>query len=130
MIRRMVFISAFVILLSQGAFLSARDKNPKPGPLAGIWECTSHGGSHGDFQFTLTLEQDKDTVTGSFTSPIGSSELSDATYDKKILEIHIQSDQDDYVLTGRLRGSKLSGDWTHGPEKGSWEGSKQPPASK
>jgi hypothetical protein len=80
-------------------------------------------------QFTLTLEQDKDTVTGSVTSPIGSAELSDATYNKKTLEIHIASDQDDYIITGRLKGDKLSGEWVHGNEKGSWEGTRQAKAS-
>jgi hypothetical protein len=123
--RRLVSISACILVFGIASTLCARDRNPKPGPLTGTWECTSHGGSNGDMQFTLTLEQDKDTVTGSVTSPIGSSELTDATYNRKTLEIHIASDQDEYILTGRLKGGKLSGEWSHGAEKGSWEGTKQ-----
>ena len=129
--RRLVSISLLVFALGMpGISLIAKNKNPKPGPLTGTWECTSHGGSRGDMQFTLTLEQDKETVTGSVTSPIGSSELSDATYSKKVLEVHIAGDENEYVLTGRLKGNKLSGEWTHGTEKGEWEGSKQAPAAK
>jgi hypothetical protein len=130
MIRRLPSIFLLVLALGVASLLSAKNKNPKPGPLTGTWECTSHGGSRGDMQFTLTLEQDKETVTGSVTSPIGSSELSDATYNKKTIEIHIPGDEDEYVLTGKLQGNKLSGEWTHGKEKGSWEGSKQSPAGK
>lgn len=127
--RRLVSISTCLLVLGMAGILYARDKNPKPGPLAGTWECTAHGASSGDMQFTLTLEQDKDTVTGSVTSPIGSSELTDATYDKKTLQIRIEGDENDYILTGRLKGGKLTGDWTHGDEKGSWEGAKQTKAT-
>jgi hypothetical protein len=128
--RRLVSISACFFILGMAGFLYARDKNPKPGPLTGTWECMSHGSTRGDMEFTLTLEQEKDTVTGSVTSPIGSAELSSATYKKKSLEIHIESDQDEYVLTGTLKGGKLSGEWTHGDQKGTWEGAKKAPASK
>ncbi|HEV2351884.1 MAG TPA: hypothetical protein VG028_18800 [Terriglobia bacterium] len=127
--RILISISACALVLGMAVSLYARNKNSKPGPLTGTWECTSHGGSGGDMQFTLTLEQDKETVTGSVTSPIGSAELSNATYSKKSLEIHIDSDPDEYVLTGRLKGGKLSGQWTHGDEKGAWEGAKRAPAS-
>src|SRR5512135_3742156 len=123
--RRLLTISAGLLVLGMAGILFAKDKNPKPGPLTGTWECTAHGASSGDMQFTLTLEQDKDTVTGSVTSPMGTSELSDATYNKKTLEIHIESDEAEYVITGRLKGGKLSGEWSHGDEKGSWEGTKQ-----
>ena len=99
--RHLVTITTILLVLGMATILNARGKNPKPGPLTGTWECTSHGGSTGDMQFTLTLEQDKDDVTGSVTSPIGSSELSDATYERKNLEIHIESDPDDMILTGK-----------------------------
>lgn len=125
--RRILSISSLLVLLSLTCFLSAKDRNPKPGPLTGTWDCRSHGASSGDMQFTLTLEQDKDTVTGSVSSPIGSAELSDATYSKKTLEIHIESDQDAYVLTGKLKNGKLTGEWSHGNEKGAWEGTKEAP---
>ena len=129
--RRLLSISVILLILTMPGILRAKSKNSKPGPLTGTWECTAHGGRNGDMQITLTLEQNKDVVTGSVTSPIGSSELNDATYEKKTLELHIESNPDEYILTGKLKGDKLSGEWTHGEERGAWEGSRQrPPASK
>jgi hypothetical protein len=125
--RRLVSILLIVLVLGIAGILNAGSKNPKPGPLTGTWECTTHGGSNGDMHLTLTLEQDKDVVTGSVTSPIGSSELNDATYENKTLELHIESNPDDYILTGKLKGGKLAGEWTHGEEKGAWEGTRQAP---
>src|SRR5579863_2848183 len=69
---------------------------PKPGPLTGTWECTSHGGPQGDMQFTLYLEQEKEAVTGSVSSPIGDTEISSATYKHHAVEIHIDSPQGNY----------------------------------
>jgi len=80
--------------------------------------------------FTLTLEQEKEIVTGSISSPIGSSELTTASFKDKILEILIESDQDSYKLTGKFKDGKLSGEWSHGAEKGTWEGKKQAAANK
>jgi hypothetical protein len=103
----------------------AKEKSLKAGPLSGTWECTSHGGSRGDMAFTLDLQQEKDTVAGSVTSPIGSADLSNASFKNKTLEIQIESDSGDYVLTAKLKDGKLSGEWTHGNENGTWEGKKQ-----
>ncbi|MGO9270255.1 MAG: hypothetical protein ACLQOO_08385 [Terriglobia bacterium] len=32
--------------------------------VTGKWECVAHGSAQGDVSFTLTLQQDKQTVTG------------------------------------------------------------------
>ncbi len=125
---RLISITVSLIAFCLGASALARDKNSKPGPLTGTWECTVHGGPNNGMNFSLTLEQEGETVTGSVTSPIGSSELSSATFRKNTLEIHIDSDEGNWLLTGKLKGGQLSGDWAHGEqEKGTWEGQKQAP---
>jgi hypothetical protein len=109
----------------------AKEKKPKPGPLTGTWECMSHGSSQGDMPFTLYLEQNKEVVSGSVSSPMGGTEITSASFKKKLLEIHIDTPQGNYVVMGKLKGGQLSGTWSHdGGEKGSWEGKKSPPASK
>ena len=128
--RLIVSITVCLVALGLTGFAQSKEKSLKPGPLTGTWECISHGSSRGDMAFTLDLQQEKDTVAGSVTSPIGSSDLSSASFKNKTLEIQIESDKGDYVLTGKLKDGKLSGDWTHGDEKGSWEGKKQAPESK
>ena len=128
--RRLVTLTLCLIAFSLAGLAFPKDKAGKPGTLTGTWDCVSHGGSRGDLEFTLTLEQDKDTVTGNVTSPIGSSELTNATYKDKTLEIHIEGAQSEYVITGKFKDGKLSGEWSHGDEKGTWEGNKEAPTKK
>ena len=83
------------VLTFSGSLIAAANK-PKPGPLTGTWECMSHGGSQGDMPFTLYLEQDKEVVTGSVSSPMGGTELTSATFKKKTLELpgHRQAEEE------------------------------------
>jgi hypothetical protein len=104
----------------------AKDKKPKASPLTGTWECTSHGGSQGDMPFTLHLEQSNETVTGSVESPMGGTEITEATFKNKSLDIHLDTSQGNYHLTAKLKKDELSGgEWSDGGEqKGTWEGKK------
>jgi hypothetical protein len=120
-----VILAIGLLLLSGVASVSAKEKKPKPGPLTGTWECTSHGSSQGDLPFTLTLQQTGHDVSGYVESPMGGTSITSATFNKKTLEIHIDTPQGNYLLTAKLKKGKLSGEWTHDPEKGTWEGSKQ-----
>ncbi len=128
--RHFVPITVCLVALGLAGVALAKDKSLKAGPLTGTWECTSHGSSRGDMPFTLDLQQEKETVAGSVSSPIGSAELSSASFKNKMLQIQIDTDGGDYLLTANLKDGKLSGEWSHGDEKGTWEGKKQAPGSK
>lgn len=119
-------VVCLAVLCLAGAALG-KEKKPKPGPITGTWECTSHGGSQGDMPFTLYLEQSKESVTGSVSSPIGGTEITSATFQKKNLEIHIDTQVGNYVLMAKLAKGELSGTWSVDTgEKGTWEGKKAP----
>ena len=120
-----VLLAISLTFFCLASLAQAKDKKPKPGPLTGAWECVSHGGARGDMPFTLFLEQSGETVTGSVTSPIGGTQITSATFKKKVLEIRIETDQGDYLLRAKFKKGKLSGEWNHDPEKGTWEGTKQ-----
>ena len=121
------FKLAVVCLLAAclGSLAMAKDKQPKPGPITGTWECTSHGSSQGDMPFTLYLEQQKEDVTGSVSSPIGGTQISSGSFKKKVLELRIETPNGNYLLTGKLNKEALSGNWSTENEKGTWEGKKQ-----
>jgi hypothetical protein len=123
--RQMVPIVLCLTIVFAAAFAEGEGKRPKPGPLTGTWECTAHGGAQGDMPFTLYLEQTKGTLTGSVSSPIGGTEISAGTVKKNEIEIHIDSPQGSYQLTGRLKKGELSGKWSSDTENGTWEGKKQ-----
>ncbi len=123
--------AACLLVLSTASLAVGAGKNPKPGPMTGTWECTSHGGPQGDMPFTLTLEQAKEDVTGSVSSPMGGTEISSGTYKNKTVEIHINTPQGNYLLTGKVKKNQASGQWsTDTGEKGTWEGKKAAPAAK
>jgi hypothetical protein len=93
--------------------------------LTGTWQCMSHGGTQGNMQFTLDLEQNGTTVTGSVSSPLGDADISSATFKNNTLHIEINGDDTQYVLTGKYSDGKLSGNWSStSGEKGTWDGKK------
>lgn len=122
---KLVSATICLTLLCLAASAPAKEKKSKPGPLTGTWECNSHGGSQGDMPFTLYLQQSGQTVTGSVESPLGGTEITSATFKKKALEIHLDTPQGNYLLTAKFKKGMLTGEWSHDPEKGAWEGKKQ-----
>jgi hypothetical protein len=107
---------------------SAKEGTPKAGPVAGTWECVAHGSVQGDVPFTLTLQQNKEMVTGTVATAQGEAAITTATYKKKVLDIHIEIPQGTYRVTGKLKEGRLSGDWSKDTDqKGAWEGKRVAP---
>jgi hypothetical protein len=118
-----------LVLFGVVGLAAAWGKRPNGGKVSGTWECIAHGSSQGDIPFTLYLEQNKDDVTGSFTSPAGSTEINWGSFRKSTLELQIgfhpiDSPGATYTLTGRLKKGRLTGTWSSDTEKGTWEGKK------
>ena len=120
------FIAAFtLLLLSLSAAFASPQKKPNSGPLTGTWECMSRGGAQGDLAFTLYLEESKEVVTGSMSSPNGAAQITSGSFKKKFLELQIDTQQGNYVILGKLAKGRLSGTWSlDNGEKGTWEGNK------
>jgi hypothetical protein len=100
------------------------------GPLTGTWDCQSKGGPDGDMGFTLYLEQNGENVDGSVSSPIGSAQLSEGKFKGSVLEFQIEAPDGNYVLNAKLVNDTLSGTWTFGENKGTWDGKKEKTAAK
>lgn len=117
-------IAGTVLLAASLAF--GKDKK---GSLSGTWDCQAHGGSQGDTAFTLFLQQNKETVDGSISSPIGGTQISSGTFKRNMLEIHLDTPQGAYVLMAKFEKGKLSGTWSTDSDKGIWEGKKHAASS-
>lgn len=129
--RHLTIVVTFLVIFSLAGFLFAKDKLPKPGKMAGTWECTSHGSSQGDMPFTLYLEHMGEAITGSVSSPLGGTDITSGLFKKKNLEIRLETPNGTYVLSAKLRKGQLSGQWSHDAgESGTWEGKKQIIANK
>lgn len=128
--KQMVPIVLCLTFVFAAAFAQGQGRKPKPGPLTGTWECTAHGGTQGDLPFTLYLEQNKDSITGSVSSPMGGTQISAGTLKKNDVEIHFDTPQGNYQLTGQLKKGELSGKWSGESDSGTWEGKKQASGSK
>ncbi len=120
--RRLICLCVGVWVFAAAASAPAKDKK---GPLTGTWECQAHGGAQGDMAFTLFLQQNKESVAGRISSPIGGTEISSGTFKKNMLEIDIDTPQGNYVLLAKFNKGELSGHWSNDTEKGAWEGKKK-----
>lgn len=122
---------AVVSLVVASLAFAADEQKSKGGPLSGTWECTSHGGGtqEGSTPFTLDLQQDGETVTGSVSSPEGGTDITSATFKDNVLEIHLDTADGLYVLKATLKDGELKGATTHdGNPMGTWEGKKSAPS--
>lgn len=121
--KRILALAAVCALLLPGVVSAQTSKGA---PLTGTWDCVSHGSTRGDMNFTLYLTQNEDnTVSGWVSAPIGSTDLTSATFKDKTLEIHVDTPQGNYTLNGKYKKSQLSGDWSIDTGlKGTWEAKK------
>ncbi len=127
--RLTISLACCVALLGLAAFAGAQSEQAKAGPVTGTWQCESHGGQNGDMNFTLTLTQDGDNVTGSVDSPMGGADISQGSFKDDKLMLEIDAGDTPYTLSATLDDGQLKGEWTHGETKGSWEGKKGEPES-
>ena len=124
--RRYLILGAVFILCVASLAMAKGQK----GVMTGTWDCQAHGGNQGETSFTLFLQQDKEIVDGSFSSPIGGTQISSGAFKRNLLEIHIDTPQGSYTLMAKFSKGALSGSWTSDTEKGIWEGKKQGGGSK
>lgn len=125
--RNIIYFGIGLALLLAGSLAIAKDRR---GPVTGTWDCQAHGGSQGDMAFTLYLQQNKENVDGSISSPIGSVQLSSGTFKRNMLEIHLDTPQGNYTYMGKFSKGALSGNWSSDNDKGTWEGKKRATASR
>ncbi len=118
----------FLLAMIASTFALTDDKTSKPGPIAGTWDCASHGGDQGDSKFTLALEQDGEKVTGSVDSAQGGMDITSGTFKDATLEIRLDTPQGNYVLSAKLKDGLLSGEVKLDDKpQGKWEGKKTTP---
>jgi hypothetical protein len=101
----------------------------KKGPMTGTWDCAAHGSTRGDIQFTLFLNQHKESLDGSISSPMGGTDISSGTFRHNNLEIHLDTPEGNYILLAKFHKDTLSGTWSSDNEKGTWTGKKKAPGS-
>ena len=130
--RTWTVIGVCLLVVATANLVFANGKEPKPGPLTGTWECVAHSSVQGDVPFTLTLQQDKETVTGTIATADGELQITSGSFKNSVLEIRCETDQAKYVVTGKLEARQLKGHWSKkaipgagdegGDQEGEWEG--------
>lgn len=116
----------FLLALVTTSLAFARES--KSGPLTGSWECVAHSSIQADVQFTLNLEQTDETVKGTFTNASGEYPLSSASYNKGVLQFHVNARDGKYVATAKLSHGELIGHWSKDQAiEGGWEGKRSTP---
>jgi len=135
-----ITITLGLLLLVAAAVVGARTPQGKSEltSVTGKWECVAHGSAQGDVPFTLTLQQDKETVTGTIATADGELQITSGSFKNSVLEIRCDTDQAKYQVTGTLEAGQLKGHWSKkaipgagdegGDQEGEWEGKTSAPA--
>jgi hypothetical protein len=120
---------ACLLVLAMASLAFAEEKKSKEGSLTGTWDCVAHLSGESDIPFTMKLEQKEVTVTGSFSTSDWELEIKSGTYKNSTLELHLESSEAKYLVTGKLEGSQFKGQWSKEPDglEGDWEGKKSAP---
>ncbi len=125
--KKLTLLSVGIVALALvcSAVLWGQEKDSKPGPVTGSWQCVSHGGPQGDVKFSLELQQDGEKVTGSVDSEQGGMDITSGTFKDETLEIRLETPQGNYVIKGKLNGDQFNGDISLDDKPaGTWEGKK------
>ena len=119
---RILIIAASIVALGITCLMfgQAKDSNS----LAGTWECVAHLNGEDDIPFTMTLEQKDDVITGSIATHEGDLEVKSGSFKGGTLEIHLETPEAKYAVTGKFDGDQLKGQWSKDPDGmgGNWEG--------
>ena len=125
--RNLIYIGIGITVLFAASLAMAKEKR---GPMTGTWDCQAHGGSQGDMAFTLFLQQNKETVDGNISSPIGGTQISSGTFKRTCWKSISTRPRGNYILMAKFNKGTLSGTWSSDNDKGTWEGKKQVAAAK
>ena len=120
--RKRILILIGIATFIAAGWAMAKDKE---GPITGTWECQAKGSPQGDMDFTLYLQQNQEDVDGNVYSPIGSARITSGTFKNDTLEIHIDTEEGNYLLIAKFDKGALSGTWSKDTDKGTWTGKKQ-----
>jgi len=112
-----------VMVLGMSCLVSGEQEKSKEAPLTDTWDCVAHVSGESDVPFTMKLVQKGESVTGSIATADGEIEITSGTFKDNALEIHCDSPEAKYLVTGKLEGDQLKGQWAKGTEmEGDWEG--------
>jgi hypothetical protein len=119
-------VTGCLLVLTIASLVFGEEKKSKDAPLTGAWDCVAHLSGEDDIPFTMTLEQKGDAVTGKISTADGELEISSGSYKNGELEIHCETPEAKYHVTGKLDGGQLKGQWSKDSDglAGTWEGNK------
>ena len=122
-------VAGFMLLLAMTCLLLGQEKKSKGGAIAGTWECVAHLSGENDIPFTMKLEQQGETVTGSIATNDGELEIKSGTFKDNSLDLHLESSDSKYQVSGKLDGDQFKGHWSKEQDglEGDWEGKKSAP---
>jgi hypothetical protein len=120
------WVGACLLLLTTTCLVFANSGKSSKGSHTGTWDCMAHLSGEDDIPFTMMLEQKDEAVTGSITSHEGELQITSGTYKGDTLELHLETPEAKYVVTGKLAGDQFKGQWSKDPDglQGNWEGKK------
>ncbi len=120
-----LIVASSVIVFLLGIIVKAQNSTAGSQSINGKWQCISHGTEDVNVPFTLHLQASAGRISGWISVSAGSIPLTSVNYSQGHLNIEIDTDGGQYVLTAVVNGDQLSGTWKkNGLQVGTWEGQK------
>jgi len=117
-----------VMVIAMSCLVWGQQEKSKQAPLTGTWDCVAHLSGEDDIPFTMELVQKGESVTGSIATHDGELEITSGTFKANLLEIHCDTPEAKYLVTGKLEGDQFKGHWSKDTEmEGDWEGKRSTP---
>ena len=119
-------LGVWLLILAAAVLTFAQEKKAEEGALSGTWDCVAHLSGEDDIPFTMKLDQNGDVIGGSIATHDGELEIKSGSYKSGMLELHLESPDAKYSVTGKLQGEQFKGTWSKDPDgmQGEWEGKK------
>jgi len=119
-------VGSCLLVLATACLVFGQAKESSKASLTGSWDCIAHLSGEDDIPFTMTLQQAAEVVTGSVATHDGELEIKSGSFKDGSLELHLESPDAKYVVTGKLDGDQFKGQWSKDPDgmSGDWEGKK------
>jgi hypothetical protein len=128
--RKLTVLAATIALALAASMAALAQTQPAPAvehPLAGEWDAVAYYDT--DVAFSLVLEVEGATVTGTITTPEGTTDLRNGKWEAGVFSFESTYQGTPVAMSATLAEGRLVGTWTYGggEASGRWQATRKAP---
>jgi hypothetical protein len=90
-------------------------------PAIGTWEGTAKDSQGGEMPVTITLKREGEKIVGDIATPEGKFTVTGGSFAEGKLALDFENPEGTGKVTGSIKQNVMTGEWTFGTDKGSFE---------